>query len=82
MCLAQGPQRSDVGQARSPESSALPLSHCAPNMGSMFDTCSKVFFLELFRILCLVIFSMGSNQYWAGVCVFYVNVWEKLQRLI
>ena len=32
MCLAQGPQRSDAGEARTLflESSTLPLSHCAP----------------------------------------------------
>ena len=32
MCLAQGPQRSDAGEARilGLESSTLPLSHCAP----------------------------------------------------
>ena len=34
MCLAQGPQGSDTGEARTRglglESSTLPLSHCAP----------------------------------------------------
>ena len=32
MCLAQGPQRSDAGEARTLglKSSTLPLSHCAP----------------------------------------------------
>ena len=32
MCLAQGPQHSDAGEAltRGLESSTLPLSHCAP----------------------------------------------------
>ena len=32
MCLAQGPQRSDAGEARTrvPSASTLPLSHCAP----------------------------------------------------
>ena len=32
MCLAQGPQRGDAGEARTRglESGTLPLSHCAP----------------------------------------------------
>ena len=50
MCLAQGPQRSDAGKARthgpSVESSTLPLSHLAPYIiareveesGSLGDT--------------------------------------------
>ena len=41
MCLGQGPQRSDAGEARNPQplglqSSTLSLSHCAPT--SEIDT--------------------------------------------
>ena len=41
MCLAQGPQRSEAGKARTLclESSTLPLSHCAPYPGESLPPC-------------------------------------------
>ena len=41
MCLAQGPQRSDAGEARTggpwvSSQALLPLSHCAPSIEVLF----------------------------------------------
>ena len=52
MCLAQGPQRSDAGEARTlgPESSTLPLSHCAP--------------LESVTCVILALLAMSFTMFW------------------
>ena len=78
MCLAQGPQRSDAGEAPTPrplglESSTLPLSHCAPFivmylacdtfMENHLTTLDSSFFLKL----------MPENQGHSGRLTVYVQ---------
>ena len=57
MCLAQGPLRSDAGEALNPrpfglKSSTLPLSHCSPLKG--------------WNELCLSIYYADEIAHWTG----------------
>ena len=66
MCLAQGPQRSDAGEARTLglESSTLLLSHCAPKLYLLLDQ-------ETFHVMGKKIYNLNSEV--------FTLLWERVR---
>ena len=74
MCLAQGPQRSDAGEARirGPSVSSQALYHWATALPSTATT-TLVLFIRAYFLVSTVLINAISGKYCLGECTVLMN---------